>query len=267
MYLCIDIGGSKTIVAVVDESGEIKSKAKIKTPVDYEAFISAIESQVSNIKYDIKKCAVGVPGLINRDTGIVNALGNLPWKNQPIKADIAKIRGVEVIIENDARLSGLAEALAQAPNKKVLYLTIGTGIGAALIDNGQIVEELEDTEVGKMPLEYEGQITAWEDFAGGKAITAKFERQASEITDSKAWEQIGQAIAYGVGILCSDFQPEVIIFGGGVGQYADRFIPAVEYYLASNLHAVVRQPEALYGPKYGEDSVIRGCYEIIRSHG
>ncbi len=264
MYLAIDVGGTKTLVGVYSESGELLSKTKIETNHDYDAFIESIKNALPDTKYDIKKCIVGIPGLVNREKGIVYALGNLPWKDKVIAADLSSaLGGVKVLLENDARLAGLAEASAlNSPAKSVLYLTISTGIGGALIVDKKIVKELQDTEMGHMPLIHDGRLLPWEKFASGQSVVEDYGKKAAEINDPVIWQEIGEKIAYGVGALCAVLQPEVIVFGGGVGQFAERFTPAVKKYLEENLHPVVVQPSVLAGPACGEDNVLRGCYEL-----
>jgi glucokinase len=264
MYLAIDVGGTKTLIGLYGESGKLQSKVRIETSSDYQEFIESIKNNKPDTMDGIKKCVVGVPGLINRERGIVHALGNLPWRDEPIRDDTsAAIGGVDTLIENDARLAGLAEAIAiSPPRSRVLYLTISTGIGGALIVDKKIVRQLQDAEMGHMPLYDGGKITSWEYIASGKAVVERYGMKAADITDPGTWQEIGEKIAYGVGALCAVLQPEAIVFGGGVGQFADKFIPSVQEYLKEHLQPVVVQPETLQGPKYGEDNVLRGCYEL-----
>jgi glucokinase len=269
-YLGIDIGGSKTLIAVFDASGKIVSEQKFPTDHNYDNFLLELEKNVASLSTNTNiACAVAIPGLISRDTGVVHALGNLPWKEKPIKGDISKAIGnLPVIIENDARLGGLAEASAiQDKYRKVLYLTISTGIGGALIENGKIVEALQDMEVGQMPLSYEGKTQTWESFASGKAIDERYGRQASEITGEQQWREIGERIGYGVAVCCSELQPEAVVFGGGAGQFAEKFVGSLGDYLEQNLSPLVKRPKALLGPAYTDHSVIHGCFILLKQRG
>lgn len=269
MYLTVDIGGTKTLVASFSAEGEISDKVKFPTPKNYQQFLQDLAVNVGKLsteKFD--KGIVAVPGLIDRNEGIVFALGNLPWKNEHIRDDISRhLDNLKIVIENDARLGGLAEAaLLKDLYKRVLYLTVSTGIGGALIEDGIIPKTLEDTEMGKMPLPHKEGIDHWENFAGGRSVVERFGMRASEITDPKAWKEIGANLALGVGTICSTLQPEVIVFGGGVGQYADKFSPTVVEYLEKELHPVVRRPKAILASGYDGDGVIYGCYEFIKQY-
>jgi glucokinase len=269
-YLGIDIGGSKTHIAVFDSSGKIISQKKFETNKNYERFISDVEKNVASLSTNTNiACAAAVPGLLSRDTGVVHALGNLDWKNKHIRDDISKVIGnIPVVIENDTRVGGVAEAKELSSQyDHILYLTISTGIGGALLRNGDVVKDLEDSEMGKIPLLYEGKMQHWEDFAGGRDIVRRYGKRASDIDTPEQWQEIGERIAYGVAICCSILQPQAVIFGGGVGQSADKFKNYIKDYLLQHLHPVARQPDAFLGPKFGENSVIYGCFILLKQQG
>lgn len=272
MYITIDIGGTKTLLAAWTNDGQVTERIKFPTPKDYKDLLSEIAANVAKLstkEWDLG--VIGISGHINREDGIIYALGNLPWRNEHIRDDISKILGgVHLLMENDARLAGLAEAiLLKDKYQRVLYLTVSTGIGGALLENGQIVTALQDTEMGKMPLMFEGKLTHWEDFAGGRGVVNTYGKKAFELSDPKDWENIGLRIAYGLGAVCAVLQPEVVVFGGGVGQFVDKFGGAIADYLKKNIHPVVGPPpKALLAAQHKEDGVIYGSYELAKAaHG
>lgn len=270
MYLAIDIGGSKTLVGLFDGNGKKIVQKKFATNQDYDVFISDLEKCVAKISTNnLLGCACAVPGSLDRKAGIVKSLGNLPWKQRPIRDDISRaIGGAPVIIENDAKIAGLAEATKLAGQyERVLYMTISTGIGVSYLENGKLVDALLGMESGKMPLPYEGKIQQWEDFASGKAMVDRYGLLASDIKDPKAWEEIAERLSYGVGVCCSVLQPEAIVFGGGAGKYSDKFSEHIDNYLAKNLHPVTEPPKALLPAHYGNDSVVHGCYILLKQQG
>lgn len=270
MYLGIDIGGTKTLVAAFDNSGSRLAEKKFETNHDYSIFLKDLENVVAEISTNkIIACCVAIPGRINREAGVIYSLGNLDWRDKPIKDDVSKITGTSsVVIENDAKLAGLAEAqILKGKYNNVVYMTISTGIGVAEIRNGQIVEALKDLEMGKMPLKQDGAVMAWEKFASGRAIYEKYGQKASDITDENIWREIGENIAYGTAIVCSALQPEVIVYGGGVGQYAEKFSPPIYSYLKQNLHTNVTIPQEILPAHYKEESVIYGCFELLKQKG
>ncbi len=270
MYLGIDIGGTKTLVASLSETGEIQDSRRFPTSQDYDQFLGDLGTQLKELELtgDFQACAA-VPGLLDRDKGTVIALGNLPWRDKPIRDDISGlIGGKEVVIENDSQLAALSEALLIKDRyTNVLFLTVSTGIGGNLVQNGRLATALLDAEIGKMPLLYEGKITHWEDFAGGRGVVQRLNKKASEITDPEEWRQVGEPIAYGLGAACSVLQPEAIILGGSVGTYAEKYSDTIQKYLAEHLHPVVRQPKAILAAQRPDEAVIYGCYELLRQGG
>ncbi len=269
MYLAIDLGGTKTLLAVFDDSGNIVEEKKIPTPKDYEEFVENVSQNVAAFTTkEFEACGFSVSGLLNRETGVVHALGNLPWIDKPIRDDISKaIGGVPTTVENDARTAGLSEAQwVLDQHKNVLYITIGTGIGGAVIENGNIVKALQDTEMGKIPLYHDRKLIHWEDFASGRAIVERYGKKASEIEDPEIWQEIAHDIAYGVGILSTVIQPQVIIFGGGAGHYFDKYAEYVKQFLEKNLHPVSVRPKLMAG-KHPDKAGIYGCYFLVKGHG
>lgn len=269
-YLGIDLGGTKTLLAVFDKNGQIIAQKKIATDPDYNLFLREIEKNVADLSTNKNiACGLAIPGLIDRNTGVVHSFGNIGWKERPLRSDIAKAIGnIPVIIENDARLAGIAEA-EQLKNKygSVLYLTISTGIGGAFIKDGEIVKAIQDSEMGHMPLPFEGKIQRWEQFASGKAIVQRYHQQTSQITDPVKWQEIGENIGYGLAICCSILQPEVVVFGGGAGQYAANFTDYIKAYLDRHQSPIVAKPKALLPAHFGADSAIHGCFSILNQQG
>lgn len=267
MYVGIDIGGTKTLVAKLSDDGQIVDSRRFPSDHDYDQFLRDLETNLKELPLegDYKICA-GVSGLLNRQAGIVHALGNLPWRDKPIRDDISKLLGgAKVLIENDSRLAGLSEAqLVKDQYHDVLFLTVSTGIGGAFIQNGRIARALQDTEMGKMPLWHDGDYVHWEEFAGGRGVVNLLHKQAVEITDPAEWRTIGENLAHGLGAVCSVLQPEVIILGGSIGKHADKYSGTIMEFLAQHLHPVVRQPEAILAARRPEEAVLFGCYDLAR---
>jgi glucokinase len=267
MFLAIDIGGSKTLLAIFSPSGQVISKYKIDTNPNYEQFLAdlgqVLREQFKN--YDIHYCCCGVPGRLNREEGIGLAMGNLPWRNVPIKQDVAKLlNGAPVVIENDAKLAGLSEAyLVHEKYKKVLYLTIGTGIGDGIIIDGKIDRTLADSEPGQMAIEHQGEIQKWEDLASGQALVKRYGKEARAIDDPAIWNIYAKDLALGLDELVAVIQPEVVIIGGGVGAHFDKFGAALLGELKKLENDMVKIPPIMAAQR-PEEAVIYGCYEFIK---
>src|SRR5688572_4953599 len=127
MYLAVDIGGTKTLIASFDEAGTIVDRLKFETNPDYDAFITDLKQRIrdSGDLSDVAAIGVAAPGHIEDDNGIVEGFGNLGWSHKDLSGDLADL-GVPIVLDNDANLGALGEAIvgAGASKRKVLYITI-----------------------------------------------------------------------------------------------------------------------------------------------
>jgi glucokinase len=267
MYLGIDIGGTKTLIGRFTKDGELQESLKFPTPEDYQDFLKELTNAIARITTKPWKLAcVAAPGKIDREEEIVIGYGNLRWKNTPLSADIHSIVNCDVLMENDAKLAGLSEARLLKPlPHKVLYVTISTGIGGALVVDGTLDEELEDSEIGWMLHEREGKMVPWESFASGKAITRRFNKMASEITDPHVWKLISHDIALGLIDVSAVIQPDIIIIGGGVGSHFAKFKAPLRAALKAYESPLVEAPKVV-GAKNPEQAVLLGCYQLMKDN-
>lgn len=263
MYLAIDIGGSKTLLAAFSSSGKLLDSIRYETPKDYQKFLAEIKVAFVDLKHESKyeSCVVGVPGRIDRARGVAVAFGNLAWENIPLAKDIESITKLPVSIENDANLAGLSEAaLIKHGYKKVLYVTISTGIGGVVITDGILRSDYVDMEFGHMIFDYEGKIQDWEDFASGHAIFSKYGKKASEISEPKIWRAISRDIALGLTNVIVNHTPDVVVIGGGVGTHFDKYADPLHEWLVHFSSKLVPVPELRKAIR-AEEAVIYGCYE------
>lgn len=266
MYLAVDVGGTKTLLGLFSENGKLKETVRFETPKQYETFLSVFRQNVERFRADIGMACVAVPGKIDRKSHKVSAFGNLPWKNVSIEKDSEHILGVPVLVENDANLAGLSEAqLIKKDFKRILYVTISTGIGTGFITNGIIDPEFADSEGGHIMLQHGNKLMIWEDFASGRAIQERYGKQAREISDKQTWSTITFDIARGILSLIAMVQPEVIVIGGGVGTHFDKFDDLLLQQLKKYETPLTPTPP-LKRAKRPEQAVLYGCYELIKQH-
>jgi len=266
MYVAIDIGGTKTLLAVFDKAGAIIKSQKFATPPNYDDFLVELGKNYQSLGViDPAGIVAAIPGRLDRKKGLVLGYGTLPWQPSPIAIDIEKVIGQPVVIENDAKLAGLSEAiLILGEFKKVLYVTVSTGISNALIINGVIDPGLEDSEGGQILVDDGGTLKQWEDVASGRAIVEKYGKRASELDDPIAWQEISSKLAIGLIDLIAIIQPEVIIFGGGVGSHFNKF----EEPLAAELHRLetdMTPVPPLRAAQHAEQAVVYGCFNLIEA--
>jgi glucokinase len=267
MYLAIDVGGTKTLVACFTNSGELREQVRFATPKEYPEFITQLQEMIFGLStQDFKGACIAIPGKIDRKNGIGLAFGNLAWKNIPIKKDLQKIIACPISVENDANLAGLSEAFnVRNDFKKVLYVTISTGIGTGIIINGIIDPDFADSEPGQMKVQYNDRLQEWEEIASGSSIKRRYGKIAADINDKQTWKEICHRIAIGLNALIATIQPEVIIFGGGVGTHFKKYQTILKQELDKYSTPLTPVP-ALRQATHAEQAVIYGCYYLAKEH-
>jgi len=267
MIGAIDIGGTKTLLASFSNGGKLLQKIRFETPQNYLDFKLELKNQASNIEHlKLNVLTVAAPGIINLKKGVGLAFTNLRWENVPLSQDLQNIFKCPVLVENDAKLAGLSESIMlKHKYRKVLYVTISTGIGAGLIIDNKISSDFERIEVGQMLFEHNGKLERWEKFASGKAIVAEFGKPAKDITDPKTWYVIAHNIAIGLIDLIASLNPEVIIIGGGVGSHFEKFSDRLIEDLKIYQNDLLSIPPILKAAR-AEEAVIYGCYYYGKSH-
>jgi predicted NBD/HSP70 family sugar kinase len=268
MYICIDIGGTKTLVASVTSEGAVKESVKFPTPEEYEHFLPELQEAVENLSTDdFRAGTVAVPGAIDRKHGRLIQLGNrASWKNIHILRDIESITHCPMLIENDAKLAGLSEAmLLKRQYSRVLYVTMSTGIGIGLTVNGQLDPNIGDGGGRSMLLSHNNTLTPWEEFASGKAVVKKYGKMASEIDDEKIWEAIARNLTPGLIELVAILNPEAIVIGGGAGHHLGKRLHVLIDDMKKYETPLLQIPPILAAQR-PDEAVIYGCYDYARQH-
>lgn len=260
MYLAIDIGGTKTLVATV-EDGVIKEKRLFPTAENYETLLDNLRQAAKG--FTDKKFqggGIGVPGRIDYEKGISLGSPNVAWGNAPLRDDCAKIFSCEFVIDNDANMAALSEAMLHKECRTVLYFTVSTGIGTGLIRDQKIELALLKSEGGHIVLPYKDKLMDWEDFASGRAIYERYGKKAAELTDESAWKDIAHNLALGFFAHIAILQPDLIIIGGSIGTHCDHYIKYLKEELKGYEIPVVPIPPIVKAQR-PEEAVIFGCYD------
>jgi glucokinase len=139
----IDIGGTKVAAGVVDEAGQLLTIVRHPTPSDDSArLIEIVAEVVSELRaeHDVVALGVGAAGWVDAERKTVLFAPNLAWRNSPLHADLSRLIDLPVDIENDANAAAWGEyrfgAGEQEPD--TIVLTIGTGIGAGFVIDGEL---------------------------------------------------------------------------------------------------------------------------------
>ncbi|WP_027340870.1 ROK family glucokinase [Hamadaea tsunoensis] len=141
----VDIGGTKVLGGVVDDSGKVLATHRLPTPADdvaktRDVIIEVVKELAAG--HEIEAVGIGAAGWIDADRSTVLFAPNLAWRNEPLKDGVSRGTGLPVVVENDANVAAWAEfrygAAEDATDSMVLF-TVGTGIGGGIILGGQLL--------------------------------------------------------------------------------------------------------------------------------
>jgi glucokinase len=240
----IDIGGTKISGGVITSDGEVRLAAVRPTPAHEgaEAVLGATARLIEDLLMDcsapIAGIGVGAAGQVNAEAGVIAyANDNLPgWTGTPVRDVISQTTGMPVVVENDVNVMAYAEyrLLADPLVTHALFITVGTGVGGALITQGALWRGAHWSagEVGYLPTRDGFSI---ESVASGPALTRRYAALTGEqlplrqIAQRALTDPIArQVISEGAAVLGESLAPIVclldphcVIVGGGVPQIGD----------------------------------------------
>ncbi|MDT0050245.1 ROK family protein [Listeria cossartiae subsp. cayugensis] len=281
-YLCVDIGGTSIKYAKFNQAGErVSALESCATPISDGAnqIMPALIRIVEQEKMDVAGVCVASAGVVHPEKGkIIYAGYTIPgYTGTEIKKTIEHRFGLPCAVENDVNSACLGESwLGGARGRgSVLCLTIGTGIGGAMLINDKLINGYSFTacEVGYMQLS-QGKFqdvastkTLIKQVASRKNIDANAlnGRQVMEWAygdDAAVLAEIEQWIenlVEGVVNLIYIFNPEVIVLGGGLMEEEAFFKPRLEAAISAKLISPMFDTADLTFAKLGNEAGMIGA--------
>lgn len=270
----VDLGGTNLRIAAVDEGGRMLEK--LSTSTDLAGGRDLVIKEMTQAIHQLldkfrgrgvsRGVGIGVPGIIDMDTGMLRESPNLPgWSEFPVHAEIERRLGIPVVLENDANAAALGEQWlgASKNHESMCMLTLGTGVGGGIVLNGKIWHGMNGMagELGHFNVEPEGHPCncgsrgCVEQYASATAVV----RMAREAIASKLSENLARAaesaefdarhvhelakqgdaaaqkifrcVGRALGIVLADmvngFNLPIYVIGGGVASAWDAFAPTM----------------------------------------
>ena len=148
LFAGIDIGGTKIAALIVEPAGTVLGRATHTSSVgDQEGAAAAIDACLEDAlrgsgatRDELRAVGVGVPGRVDTERGTVTLAVNLGWHDFPLRETLEQRLGRPVVIENDVRAAaiGLHQRRAPQGHDHLAYLSVGTGIAAGLVLDGEL---------------------------------------------------------------------------------------------------------------------------------
>jgi glucokinase len=307
----IDIGGTKIAGALVNEAGEIIRDLKVPTPAnDPVALQAAVVKMVEELRAGEQVSAVGVAaaGFIDANQSVVYYSPNLSWRNEPLKEKLEAELGLPVVIENDANAAGWAEYRfgAGAGYHHMMMLTIGTGVGGAIVANGELFRGGfgNGAELGHMNFVPKGKLCGCgqhgclEQYGSGTALlnsakelvasASEEAKRLKELSDSvpeltgnevykaiqegdpgalRLLTELGSNLGLAVASLVAVLDPEIVVIGGGVSAAGELLLEPIRVAYLEHLPARGFRPELkIVGAQLHNDAGVVGAADLARLH-
>ncbi|MGH9793272.1 MAG: ROK family protein [Candidatus Acidiferrales bacterium] len=315
--LGVDVGGTKVAAGLVNSEGMLlyQTRVPIAASGTAEEGFAAVRQAVEQVlahhagsKSALAGIGIGSPGPLDPARGVIVAPRNLPcWRDYPLVAEVEAAFGLPTRLDNDANAAGLAEALwgAAAGHRNVFYVTVGTGIGTAIMLDQRIFHGRTGNagEGGHVSIDYDGPLCncgkrgCVEIFCSGPAIARRAQAKLAEcaaqpsrmreivagsldeiraetVADafrrgdplaSQVLEETADVFAVWLGNMIDLLDPGVIVVGGGVAEILSAFFDRIHERIPQCSINPRSAEVPLLVAKYGADAGIAGAAALLLS--
>ncbi|UWP58680.1 ROK family protein [Ruminococcus gauvreauii] len=283
-YVSIDIGGTAVKYGVLDENGTFAEKDKMETRAQ-EGGAAILEKAVGIVQqyldaYRPAGICISTAGMVDREKGeIFYAAPLIPdYAGTNFKNTMEKKFGIPCEVENDVKCAGLAESISGAARGKkyAVCLTIGTGIGGAIILDGKVFHGASGSacEVGYMKMDDS-------DFQslGASSILSKKVAQKKQDNSGKwngyrifeaarqgdqdciqAIDELADVLGKGIANICCVLNPEIVVLGGGIMTQEDYLKDRVQKALKKYLVSSIEEHTELAFARHRNDAGMLGAF-------
>jgi glucokinase len=299
MIAAVDIGGTKIAVGMVNDRGQVLSRKE--SPSDAISYANGLATIAGLLREtaqiagaEITGIGIGSTGPVDPITGKFGDVDFLPgWRGQNPVEDLAHMFNVKVALENDADAAAMAEAAWGAGKNKsrLIYVTIGTGIGGGIVFDGQLYRGVDGAhpELGHQVIDPAGPPCScgfhgcWESLAAGPAmvawlhanaptdyphrdhLTAECICQLARQDDTLARQAVEREAYYlGLGLanLINLFTPDVIVLSGSVMKSAILFLDGIRKLICRGCRFVPFEKTEIALASLGEDANLIGAARV-----
>lgn len=278
----LEAGGTKMVVAIGNERGEILDRLSIPTQTPETTMPKLMEYFTDNA---IEALGIGCFGPIdlNKESatyGHITSTPKLSWRNYNIVGAFLEALKVPIGFDTDVNASAIGEATWGSAKdvKNSIYITIGTGVGVGVIIDGKPLHGMLHPEAGHILLAKHQKDNfksacpyhenCMEGLAAGPAIEARHGKKAYELSDQEeVWELEGFYIAQALVNYILTLSPERIILGGGV-MHQKQLMPIIHREVLRMLNGYIVTPQLqdietyIVLPKLNDNQGIMGCIRL-----
>jgi glucokinase len=295
----VDIGGTKTLAVVADETGSVHAEVIVETP-DVSASSAYAEQVLVSIIEELASqhgplpVGLSVAGLIDFASGKLRFAPHLPWQEVFLAERLQHLldgTGITLpAMDNDVNAALWAESRfgAARGQSDVIMVTVGTGIGGAIQMDGRLYRGRNGMagEFGHILFEPDGLPCecglsgCWEQYASGNALTRQMRMLGRDLSGPQimeaaragdqdaqaAFATIGQALGSGLAGLVASLDPALVIIGGGVSAAGELLLQTARRALNDGLIGLGhREPPELSTAALGPAAGAIGAADMARS--
>ena len=298
--ICFDIGGTTIKYAVVNEYGEILFQDRFPTPKGRcsENIPSKISEIISKLRENFKINGIGISsaGIIDSEKGVIVRADNLQgFSGTPICEIVKKSTGLTTIIENDVNAAAIGEMWLGAARgrKDFICITLGTGIGGAIVVNGNLVKGVGGGagEIGHIMLNENGEncvcggTGCFERYASTAALIRMYEKRAKQIgiaideidgekimnrvedgeeLASEVFDNFISHLANGIITITHLLDPGLIIIGGGISAQNEKFFKKLnDKFAAGVIKDYVKHTKIVQAQLKNDAGIYGACYAAL----
>ncbi len=265
MFLSIDIGGTKTLLALFSYHGLCLRRFKFDTSHSGAKFVEDLETHLasflpSKTRQKILATTVAIPGVVKIENGSYSfKFGNLEWRDIDLLTPIKSLVGSKIFFANDANLATLYEStrFGRKSSGKTVYLTFSTGIGGGIAQHGQITPASATFEPGHVKYEFNNKRLEWEDIASAKSLSEEYHTplRSLKLTSNTADDLVAR-LSLGLIDILEEESPELLIIGGPLGY----LLKQLKKPLLRSLRTSITNLPKIKRAKKPSESVIYGAY-------
>ncbi len=231
LFVGLDIGGTKLLVASADAQGVIHRRVQADTPASLPAGLARLHKMIAAVgdAQPIRAIGVAVGGPLDWRAGVVSPLHQPEWRDVPLRSILEERWGCPCRLDVDTNVAALGERhFGGEAAARLLYLTLSTGMGGGFLVDGQLYRGAggEHPEVAHMAIRYRcsqpdgiacecGLPDCLEALVSGNGIRRIYGRPAEEL-DEAAWGEVAYNLGQGLRNLAVIYAPNVIVLGGGL---------------------------------------------------
>lgn len=255
MHILFDIGATKTRIAVLRaDKDNFELPVVYHTPASYQDGMKVLREHIVSLADGsaVDSIVGGIAGRWDNEFGTIKNSGNLAdWDDKPIAEDLAGGEHTPLYIDNDAAMAGLGEAIFGAGKDmtRMLYMTVSSGVGGAIIEQGEITERLEPRHI---VVTEEGDTL--EQVISGRSIERKYGKSPKDIMDTVFWDHEAKTLAKGLAHILNEHEVDGIVIGGSIMSDVGISIGVTKEYLAqmmANPPIVAHSALGDFGGLYG----------------